>query len=138
MFKEYGTYPRAFKNPPVRAHSLDSQKKLALLLLQEIDTLADLSQSHAAGEKTTVHLRGDTVDTELRIGSTFRERVRRFEIALICDALRECQGNQARAAKILAIKTSTLHSKIHRYKIRFTPNSRGGRAFTDESQTSPS
>ena len=43
---------------------------------------------------------------------TLRERVRRYELELIHEALRRTKGNQRKAAKLLGIKPSTLNSKL--------------------------
>jgi DNA-binding NtrC family response regulator len=50
-------------------------------------------------------------------GFDFNAEVRRFEIDLICRALRRTAGHQTRAARLLGIKLTTLHDKIRRYNI---------------------
>jgi DNA-binding NtrC family response regulator len=50
-------------------------------------------------------------------GSSFTEKVSAFERSLICAALSKTAGNQARAAKVLGIKVTTLNAKIKRYQI---------------------
>jgi DNA-binding protein Fis len=50
-------------------------------------------------------------------GIDFYNEVRNFEIALIHRALQETQGNQARAARLLGLKQTTLHGKIKQYAI---------------------
>jgi two-component system response regulator PilR (NtrC family) len=53
--------------------------------------------------------------------------VERFEISLICTALRNCNGQQNRAARVLGIKPTTLFMKLKRYGIdadRFKTNYR--------------
>jgi DNA-binding NtrC family response regulator len=54
---------------------------------------------------------------ELENGIKFDEEVKGFEIKLIKQALELVGGKQARAAKLLDIKRSTLSSKIKRYNI---------------------
>lgn len=49
--------------------------------------------------------------------TNFYEEVRRFEIALIKRALRQTQGNQTRAARLLELNQPTLHGKIKQYGI---------------------
>jgi transcriptional regulator with GAF, ATPase, and Fis domain len=49
----------------------------------------------------------------------FYEAVRSFEISLIQRALRSTAGNQAKAARLLHLKQTTLHGKIKQYKIRY-------------------
>jgi len=49
----------------------------------------------------------------------FYEAVRNFEISLIQRALRSTAGNQAKAARLLHLKQTTLHGKIKQYKIHY-------------------
>jgi DNA-binding NtrC family response regulator len=44
--------------------------------------------------------------------TTFRERVRRFEIQLITDAIEQTHGNVSAAARLLQLPVRTLHSKL--------------------------
>ena len=46
------------------------------------------------------------------------DEMRRFEIDLIKQALLHTGGHQRRAAQLLGVKFTTLHSKIKRYKIQ--------------------
>lgn len=46
-----------------------------------------------------------------------RDEVRRFEAELIRRALAHTGGHQRRAARLLGIKTTTLHAKIKRYRL---------------------
>ena len=52
-------------------------------------------------------------------GLDFYTEVQRFEIGLIKRALEQTAGNQAKAAKLLSIKPTTLNSKIKVYNIEF-------------------
>jgi transcriptional regulator with GAF, ATPase, and Fis domain len=45
------------------------------------------------------------------------DEVKRFEIDLIRAALNRAHGNQARAARMLGVKKTTLNAKIKRYQI---------------------
>ena len=56
-----------------------------------------------------------TLDVEN--GIDFNDEVRRFEINLIERALKESDGNQKKAAGLLNLKHTTLHTKIKRYDI---------------------
>ena len=47
----------------------------------------------------------------------FYEAVKMYEISLIERALKSSGGNQARAARMLHLKQTTLHGKIKQYKI---------------------
>ena len=49
----------------------------------------------------------------------FYDAVRSFEISLIQRALRSTSGNQAKAARLLHLKQTTLHGKIKQYKIHY-------------------
>ena len=48
----------------------------------------------------------------------FFDEVRRFEVRLISRALEVTGGNQARAAKLLGLGTTTLNYKIKAYEIK--------------------
>ena len=52
-------------------------------------------------------------NAELRLD----DEVKRFESRLIREALAKTGGNQARAARLLGVKTTTLNAKIKRYHI---------------------
>jgi DNA-binding NtrC family response regulator len=132
LSSKYGMHLREPKEPVQSARHLEFLKTLTLLLLQEIENLADIPPSNSSEETPTVNSRADAADNELRNGSIdLSDQVRQFEIALICDALLECEGNQTRTAKKLRMKNSTLHAKIRRYKIRFERSRLGWRASAD-------
>jgi DNA-binding NtrC family response regulator len=48
-------------------------------------------------------------------GIDFYNEVQRYEIELITGALNQCGGNQSRAAKLLHLKSTTLHAKLKHY-----------------------
>lgn len=52
------------------------------------------------------------------VGINFYEEVRRFEINLIQRALIRSGGHQKRAASLLGLQATTLHSKIKQYDIK--------------------
>jgi transcriptional regulator with PAS, ATPase and Fis domain len=78
---------------------LDTLREVTLALLREVESLR---VSPPANIKRSGRLRDD---------------VQRFEIDLIRSALDRTDGSQTRAAKLLGVKTTTLNSKIKRYKI---------------------
>jgi DNA-binding protein Fis len=58
-------------------------------------------------------------DLDVAAGVDFYGEVKRFETALIKLALGEAEGNQARAAKLLGLRATTLNSKIKLYNIEY-------------------
>ncbi len=52
-------------------------------------------------------------------GFDFYDQVRKFETHLIKLALEKTGGNQARAARLLGLKATTLNSKIKLYQIEY-------------------
>ena len=58
-----------------------------------------------------------TLTTTTKSGIDFRDEVKRFEISLIRRALKQADGNQARAALFLNMKKTTLYCKIKQYQI---------------------
>jgi transcriptional regulator with GAF, ATPase, and Fis domain len=52
-------------------------------------------------------------------GVDFNQAVKLFEVNLIQQALRQTEGHQTNAAKLLNLKTSTLNSIVKRYKISY-------------------
>ena len=96
----------AGKNPAAR---LEKIKELAAYLLQEAESLShehDLAEASAAVESLTIET-----------GIDFAAAVRRFEVRLITRALELTGGNQARAARMLGLGTTTLNYKVKQYEI---------------------
>jgi transcriptional regulator with GAF, ATPase, and Fis domain len=84
---------------------------LAFTLLQEAEFLArDKSLAEETARLQALSM-ADGID--------FYTEVERFEVGLIKRALEETAGNQARAARLLKIKPTTLNSKIKLYNIVF-------------------
>jgi DNA-binding protein Fis len=82
---------------------------LADALLSEAETLArDKAFTEEATRLKPLDILG---------GINFYDEVQRFETHLIKMALSETGGNQAKAARLLGIKATTLNSKIKLYKI---------------------
>ena len=80
-------------------------------LLREIETLAlDQASTDETGRVQTLLLT-DGIDLS--------QEVRRFETNLIKLALNQTRGNQARAARLLKLKPTTLYSKIKIYGIDY-------------------
>jgi len=85
---------------------LNSLRDLALMLLREVESLRVEAPSH-------VHC-----------GAGLQNQVQRFESDLIRQALERTAGNQARAARLLGVKHTTLNAKIHRYQIAVNDQSK--------------
>jgi transcriptional regulator with GAF, ATPase, and Fis domain len=77
---------------------LNALREVALTLLDAVDSLRS---SHPAR------------DHRIRL----HDEVRTFETELIRTALEKTGGNQARAARLLGVKHTTLNAKIKRYRI---------------------
>ena len=78
---------------------IESLREITLSLLTELESLGSLTEPAPEGN--------------LRLG----DEVRRFEIALIRAALIKTKGNQARAARLLGVKHTTLNAKVKRYQL---------------------
>ena len=78
---------------------LDALRDVAATLLEAVDSL-----------RTAQPSRGHSI--------RLQAEVQRFETDLIRTALERTGGNQARAARLLGVKHTTLNAKIKRYKIR--------------------
>jgi transcriptional regulator with GAF, ATPase, and Fis domain len=88
---------------PVR----DRVQRLVTLALSLLNETQNLARDKAFTEATT-HLRS----LNLAEGIDFYKEVERFEIELIRLALERTNGCQAKAARLLQIKPTTLNSKI--------------------------
>jgi len=89
---------------------LDALKEVALTLLGAVDSLRT-AQPSSSGR-----------------GISLQDEVQRFETDLIRTALERTGGNQARAARLLGVKHTTLNAKIKRYRI-------GSDVYADEAQS---
>lgn len=78
---------------------LDALREIALSLLTELERL----------ESATPGVAG-----KIRLD----DEVKKFEIDLIRAALDRAHGNQARAARMLGVRKTTLNAKIKRYQIQ--------------------
>ena len=109
--------PRQFTHRAPRPIEIAKQSRVGRLvdlsndLLREIETLAlDQASTDETGRVQT-RLLTDGIDLS--------QEVKRFEINLIKLALNQTRGNQARAARLLNIKPTTLHAKIKVYGIDY-------------------
>ena len=108
---------KPFTHRPPRPIKIAKQSRVGRLvdlandLLREIETLAlDQASTDETGRVQTLLLT-DGIDL-------FQE-VERFETNLIKLALNQTRGNQARAARLLNLKPTTLYSKIKAYGINY-------------------
>jgi DNA-binding NtrC family response regulator len=91
------------------ADRLEKIKDMASALLQEAESLA---HGNALAEASNA-----VEDLNERSRMNFFDEVRRFEMRLIGRALELAGGNQARAARILGLGTTTLNYKIKSYEM---------------------
>jgi len=88
---------------------LEKIKEMASALLREAESL---EHENGLAEASA------TIETlSARSGVDFFDEVRRFEMRLIRRALELTNGNQARAARILGLGTTTLNYKIKAYEL---------------------
>ena len=78
---------------------LNTLRETVLQLLDEVESLA-ISRP-----------------VDIKRGARFSDEVRQFEVSLIRTALGRTSGSQARAARLLGLKPTTLNAKIKRYGI---------------------
>ncbi len=117
-FPERRTPPTFTANPPqLKMAERPSRNRVQRLLdladsmLRETETLArDKAFTDESDRARTLNF-AEGVD--------FYDEVQRFETGLIRLALDQTRGHQARAAKLLRIKPTTLNSKIKLYGIEY-------------------
>jgi transcriptional regulator with GAF, ATPase, and Fis domain len=80
-------------------HRLELMRELTLSLLTELESMGRPEPAP---------------DSSLSLD----EQVKQFEITLIRAALDKARGNQAKAARMLGVKHTTLNAKIKRYQIQ--------------------
>lgn len=90
---------------------------LAKALANEIETLKQQFST------TPIHSPEKAFSSENK-GIDFYKEVERYEIDLIRRALEQCGGNQSRAAKLLHMKSTTLHAKMKNYGLNSNPRPR--------------
>ena len=90
------------RNNPV-ANRIEALKTLTKLLLHEVESLSEFSPPKYRQQP----------ETDINLS----EKVQQYEIDLICNAMIASNGNQRQAAKMLGMKSTTLHAKIRRYEI---------------------
>jgi DNA-binding protein Fis len=97
---------------------LPSRKTAAVQRLTRIRELAStlLDEADSLDHENALAETAATVDAlNLQSGVDFFDEVRQFEMRLIDRALKLTGGNQARAARLLGLGTTTLNYKIKAY-----------------------
>ena len=82
------------------------------LLAKELATEIETLQAELARQRR----QSKQIDFE-KDGIDFYGEVERYEIELIRSALKQCNGNQSQAAKLLQLKSTTLNAKLKHYGI---------------------
>lgn len=85
------------------ASSISKLRRLISELMNEVESLDEKSLNLSTGNN------GETID--------FYEETKRFEIALIKRALRQTNGHQVLAARLLNLNPTTLNAKIKQYRL---------------------
>jgi transcriptional regulator with GAF, ATPase, and Fis domain len=84
---------------------LDALRSMVLLVIREIDALKKI-----LGPQYPERKPGESIDLVKELAE--------IEKAMIKAALVKTGGNQAAAAKLLSVKTTTLHEKMKRYGLK--------------------
>ena len=103
-----------------RLHSIGSRKAAPAARLERIRSMATalLQEAESLDHENSLAESSAAVDNlNVRSGVNFFDEVRRFEMRLISRALELTGGNQARAARMLGLGTTTLNYKIKSYEM---------------------
>jgi DNA-binding NtrC family response regulator len=101
-------------------HALPSRKAKPAARLERIKELAGhlLDEAESLDHENALAEVSATVENlETESGVDFFEEVKRFERQLIGRALELTGGNQARAARMLGLGTTTLNYKVKQYEL---------------------
>ena len=102
---------------------LPSRKAAAAERLNKIRDLASalIDEANSLDHENVMAETSETLENlNLKSRLDFFEEVRRYEVRLITRALEVTGGNQARAARLLGLGTTTLNYKIKAYEIAIT------------------
>ena len=94
-------------HPETQRNAIMALRVLASKMMHEVESLNEVQ----------------TLD--IHDGINFYDEVTEFEIGLIRRALTHTRGHQARAARLLKLKVTTLNSKIKQYKIKLDAFAQG-------------
>jgi transcriptional regulator with GAF, ATPase, and Fis domain len=93
------------------------EEQNALALRMQVESLRVLAQDLLSLVARMEEFQSRSLQQPVRLS----EEVRRFEKGLIESALKLTGGQQTRAARLLGVKLTTLHSKIKKYRIQINP-----------------
>lgn len=114
-----GTQPSLSKGPNLRladvADGNDSRVRRLVDLASSLMREAQVLSLDRAFADESAKLQS----FNLAEGIDFYNEVQRFETALIKLALEQAEGNQARAARLLGLRATTLNSKIKQYCLKY-------------------
>jgi DNA-binding NtrC family response regulator len=102
-----GLPSRQRKAPP--SQRLEKIREMASALAEQAESLDR--------EQALAEVSGTLQTLDIKSGIDFFKEVRRFETQLITLALKHSGGNQARAARLLGLGTTTLNYKIKAYEL---------------------
>lgn len=103
---------RGLPSRPRKAPATERLEKIKEMAAALLDEAESLDHENALAEASAT-VNGLTHKTAV----DFFEEVRRFEMRLISRALELTGGNQARAARLLGLGTTTLNYKIKSYQL---------------------
>lgn len=104
---------RGLPSRPRKAPATERLEKIKEMAAALLDEAESLDHENALAENS------DHINTSLthQTAVDFFDEVKRFEIRLISRALELTGGNQAKAARLLGLGTTTLNYKIKSYQI---------------------
>ena len=103
---------RGLPSRPRKAHTTERLEKIKQMAAALLDEAESLDHENALAETS------ETVNSLTNKSAVnFFEEVRGFEMRLIRRALELTGGNQARAARMLGLGTTTLNYKIKSYQL---------------------
>lgn len=102
----------------VKVETSDGDASPAETTPLDIEALkTEVMRSIARALEVNADNRAGILDLDEGRGVDFYEEVTKFEVELIKQALAHAGGNQRAAARLLGLKTTTLHTKIKSYKL---------------------
>ena len=105
---------KLLKNPLTARTDTEFERRVLQLVViaQTLASEVDALRSELSGDR--VANRAKEFDFGSK-GIDFYKEIARYEIDLITSAVKQCRGNQARAARLLGLKSTTLNAKMKHY-----------------------